>query len=346
MPPVLAARRQQSEEGLARIRALAGERLAAIVGEEPLAIYATGSFGRHEATFPGGSDLDVFFLYDPDDGDPAAKLPRLRFIELAAELIRIARDLGFEEFSRDGEYLIVHNVRYIGEQLGSRHEDAENGFTTRLLLLLESEPLFNDALYEKVIADVVGFYFEDFPGSAGGFRPTFLLNDILRFWRTLCLNYEHKRRSKRRLAQDSTEGDEALGDSVWRAESALENFKLRFSRLSTCYSMVAALASEPTPVTAERVIELCRTWPTERWGVAVANAPADARPRAEQAHDAMLELYDQFLEESADKDKILKRLADAEERSELRGRASRYGELVAQLLADTCRDEQRRILLV
>ena len=93
-------------------------------------------------------------------------------------------------------------------------------------------------------------------------------------------------------------------------------------------------------------MELCWTRLTERWGVAVANASENTRPRARQAHDAMLELYDQLLEASADEDKILRRLADSEERSELRGRARRYGELVVQLLTDSCREEQRRILLV
>src|SRR2546426_1322111 len=186
MPEVLDSRREQSKEGLERIRALAERRLRAIVGDEPLAIYATGSFGRHEAVFPRGTDLDVFFLYDTIDGDSASVVGRLMFFELASELIKIARELEFEEFSGDGEYLVVHNVRYIGQQLGSRHEDSENGFTARLLLLLESESVLNEELYARMLLEVVDFYFEDYPANKDGFRPTFLLNDIMRFWRTLC----------------------------------------------------------------------------------------------------------------------------------------------------------------
>jgi len=340
MPEILEQRRKESSEGLEQVRAGARDRLVQIVGDEPLAIYATGSFGRHEAVFPRGSDLDLFFLYDPKDQNPSGELGRLVFFELAAELIKLARELDFEEFSGDGEYLKVHNVRYIGEQLGSRHEDAENGFTARLLLLLESEPIFNEELYARMLSEVVGFYFEDYGANAGSFRPTFLLNDIMRFWRTLCLNYEHKRRSKR-LAAGSNEHD------AWRAKSALDNFKLRFSRLSTCYSMVAALSSEPTPVSPERVVALCGLPPSDRWDVAVENAaqspPAHA---AAELRDQMAAHYDFFLEATADKAKALERLGEQDERQDLRQRAAAYGELVSQLLVSTCRDDQRRTLFV
>lgn len=340
MLEVLDSRRKQSKEGLEKIRGLAKERLTGIVVGEPLAIYATGSFGRHEAVFPNGSDLDLFFLYDPKDEHPESAVGRLMFFELASELIKIARELEFEEFSGDGEYLVVHNVRYIGQQLGSRHEDSENGFTARLLLLLESEPVLNEQLYARMLLEVVGFYFEDYLANKDGFRPTFLLNDIMRFWRTLCLNYEHKRRSKRQEA--GTEEEHA----AWRAKSALDNFKLRFSRLSTCYSMVAALSSEPTPVKPERVVELCRTPPSERWDVAVTNAPNGSRAESGRLRDEMAKHYDFFLQLTADEDKALETLGEPSERRELRERAAGYGELVSELLVTTCQSEQRRALLV
>jgi hypothetical protein len=333
-------RREQSAVGLGKVRERAAECLPEIVKGEPLAIYVTGSFGRREGAFPGGSDLDLFFLYDPPDRDPSSAFSRLTFFELATELIRLGRELGFPEFSGDGEYLVVHNVRYIGEQLGSPIEDAENVFTARLLLLLESQPIYNDELYQRMLQIVIGFYLEDFEQNASSFRPTFLLNDISRFWRTLCLNYENKRRSKHREAQEQDAGED------WRAKSALENFKLRFSRLSTCFSMVAALGSEPTPVTAQRVFELCRTPASERWGVAVNNASQDRRDRAGALHGEMVELYEFFLEQTADKAKALAALAAHGERTALRERANRYGELVSELLITTCTDEQRRTLLV
>lgn len=332
---VLDTRRRQSEEGLRLVRDACTKRLPAIVGEYRLAIYVTGSFGRLEAIFPKGSDLDLFFLYDPEDGRADATLPNLQWFELAAEVIKIARDLKFEEFSRDGEYLKVHNVQYIGRELGSPHEDSENGFTARLLLLLESRHVLDEDLYLKLMKDTIGFYFEDYPANRDTFRPTFLINDILRFWRTLCLNYENKRGRKRREAESEEEHRE------WRADSALDNLKLRFSRLSTCFSMVAALAAQPTPVSPERVLELCLLAPTDRWGVA-AHEQADAQGLVER----LLERYEQFLEETAAKKDLLRRLHAHEERARTRQQANEYGEIIATLLRLVSHPEQARTLLI
>ncbi len=336
----LAARRSQSNRGLARVRDEAASRLSNIVGDEPLAIYVTGSFGRLEARFPHGSDLDLFFLYGPRDGSPESRLSRLTWFELAAELIRITRDLEFEEFSRDGAFLQVHNVWHIGKQLGSQHEDAENGFTARLLLLLESRHVLNEDLYLSFMEQTIDFYYSDYPANRGTFRPTFLINDILRFWRTLCLNYEHKRSRKRR--EDMHEDPSAS----WRADSALDNLKLRFSRMSTCYSMVIALAAEPTPVTPERVLELCLTPPTDRWAIAVGHASPAAQDEAREKHERILETYEYFLDLASDETALKERLVLHAEREQTRRRAGEFGQLVSEFLLATCQGDQLRTLLI
>jgi hypothetical protein len=336
----LATRRKESEEGLALVREAATTHLAPIVGDEPLAIYLTGSFGRLEARFPKGSDLDLFFLYGPTDRSSKTRLSQLTWFELAGEVIRIARDLDFEEFSRDGAFLQVHNVWHIGRQLGSQHEDAENGFTARLLLLLESRYVLNEDLYEQFMQETIGFYYEDYWANQDIFRPTFLINDILRFWRTLCLNYEHKRNHKR------SEGGTEDEDATWRAESALDNLKLRFSRLSTCYSMVIALAAEPTPVGPERVLELCRTAPTDRWDVAARYAPDSAVVEATSKVAQILEGYEYFLELMAEEGALLERLASHRERRLTRRRAAAFGEVVSEFLRATCQGDQLRTLLI
>src|SRR5262249_1826494 len=153
--------------------------------ELPLAVYVTGSFGRLEARYPRGSDLDVFFLYAPPDDPLGTKeLERLTWFRLIAGVIEAAGSLDFEPFSRDGEFLKVHNVKRVGQELGSRHEDAENGFTARVLLLLESQYLLNEALYDELVLETIGFYYGDFATNRERFRPHALVNDILRYWRT------------------------------------------------------------------------------------------------------------------------------------------------------------------
>jgi hypothetical protein len=335
----LGTRRAESEAGLSRVREEARLRLSSIVGDEPLAIYVTGSFGRLEARFPNGSDLDLF-LYGPKDRSHKALPSQLTWFELAGELIRIARDLEFEDFSRDGAFLQVHNVWHIGKQLGSQHEDSENGFTARLLLLLESRHILNEELYERLMKETIGFYYGDYASNRGTFRPTFLINDILRFWRTLCLNYEHKRNRKRQ--EDGSDDPRAS----WRADSALDNLKLRFSRLSTCYSMVIALAAEPTPVAPDRVLELCRTAPTDRWSVAAQNTSGGTALEAGSKVEQILEAYEYFLELVTDENALRERLASHSERERTRRRASAFGQVVSEYLLTTCQGDQLRTLLI
>lgn len=336
----LSARRRESEQGLALVRKEAAAHLSSIVGNEPLAIYVTGSFGRLEARFPKGSDLDLFFLYGPDDHTHDTHPSQLTWFELAGELIRIARQLEFEEFSRDGAFLQAHNVWHIGRQLGSQHEDSENGFTARLLLLLESRYVLSEELYERFMRETIGFYYGDYAANRGTFRPTFLINDILRFWRTLCLNYEHKRNRKRSESID--QGEQAL----WRAESALDNLKLRFSRLSTCYSMVIALAAEPTAVKPERVLELCSTPPTDRWAIAARHASGTAASEADSKVRQILEAYELFLELVSDENALRERLTSHAERAKTRRTASAFGQIVSEFLLTTCRGDQLRTLLI
>jgi len=243
---VLEARRRQSKAGLSDVRDALAEARPRFL-EERVTLYVTGSFGRLEARYDQtdpdkGSDLDVFFMYMPEDRS-TDDLSRLAWFQLIAAVIDVAQDLKFKPFSRDGEFLKAHNVFHVGSELGSSNEDAENGFTARLLLLLEARPLANDDLFRQVLLETITFYFRDRPAHRDDFRPYALINDILRYWRTLCLNYEHQREAKRlelTATRDSIEANAALnadakqmlaeenGDD-FRVESILENLKLRIA---------------------------------------------------------------------------------------------------------------------
>lgn len=200
MDSALVVRRAQSQAGLSDVRAALTAALPRF-REERVTLYVTGSFGRLEARYDRshpdkGSDLDVFFMYMPEDGS-TDDLSRLAWFELIAAVIDVAQALNFKPFSRDGAFLKAHNVFHVGSELGSSNEDAENGFTARLLLLLEGRPLANDDLFDQVLLETIGFYFRDFPNHREEFRPYALINDILRYWRTMCLNYEHQRAARR-----------------------------------------------------------------------------------------------------------------------------------------------------
>jgi hypothetical protein len=334
---ILETRREQSIRGLSDVRdGLVDSQQ--LFEDNSVAAYITGSFGRLEARYPGGSDLDVFFMHMPDRTERPEDLSRLVWFELIAAVIGAARKLDFPPFSRDGEFLKAHNVFHMGNALGSRHEDAENGFTARLLLLLEGRYLINERLHDAVLLETIGFYYRDYADKRERFRPYALIHDILRYWRTLCLNYEHLRNSRYEMAQ----GDEEQL-IAFKADSAVHNLKLRYSRLGLCFSMIALLVSEPEGIAPERVREMCQTVPSERWGMA---AQREGSAPATELIPEILASYEGFLDLVSDEDGLLTRLRDHAERSELRDHAANFGDLVFRLIKLVAPDEQFRRLVV
>ncbi len=235
-----------------------------------LCIYATGSFAREEASIH--SDIDIFLIINGSEtiGDTDKKL-------IIEDLTKIIRNLKLPEFSGEGEYFIFHNVEQIIEKLGSPEDDSENYFTARMLLLLESKPLFNDKVYKEVITKIIKVYFTDYPEHQKDFTPLFLANDIIRYWKTLCLNYENKR-NRRGL------------ETIAKSKSALKNFKLKFSRLTTCYSLLCCFKGNHKD-TPENLFELIQLTPIDRLSF-VSNEFNSAKLIVQD----MLSLYGYFLE--------------------------------------------------
>jgi hypothetical protein len=158
-------------------------------------------------------------------------------------LIAVNSKLKLQPFSNDGQYLKVHELDNIIDGTGSSADDSENLFTTRLLLLLESKPLAGDALYDLAIARVLDMYFRDGRGRKN-FRPLFLLNDILRYWRTLCLNYERDRA--------------APGKPWWK-----RNLNLKFPRKLTVFATILCIIASRM-ASAEDFLAITRKTPMQR----------------------------------------------------------------------------------
>lgn len=212
-----------------------------------LTIYAAGSYARMEAS--KHSDIDLFFLHSGKKSDlDGTRMDQQR---LFAKLVEIADMMDFPEFTNDGQYLQILFLDDMLRQLGGRHDDYVNHFTARMLLLLESYPIFNKPVYSECIAKIVESYFRDYKDFPSSFRPTFLVNDILRFWKTLCLNYEYERN----IAETRT------GDAI---KHTVKNFKLKFSRMLTCFATVIALTKHREPITQQEVIDLIQFPPRMR----------------------------------------------------------------------------------
>jgi len=178
-------------EAIARLTKLKNEiqTLESLQQTPALCSYVTGSCGRLEAAQT--SNLDLFFIHNGNS--KSSPIQWLDKTLLDADLIRLVKRLNFPDFSNDGEYLVVHHVDDIKEALGGRNDDYKNFFTARLLLLLESQPVHNKKVYNSVLKEIISSYYRDYHEHETNFQPVFLINDIIRFWRTLCLNYEHKR---------------------------------------------------------------------------------------------------------------------------------------------------------
>ncbi len=252
--------RQHSEKRLEEIRAeFQGSQ---ILRGHDLSIFCTGSLARREAGTK--SDLDLFIVADKSPN-------RLQEIDILAELIRINESLKFPPFSSDGEYLKVHLFSELKKATGSRYDDSSNIFTTRLLLMLESEPLFDEERYNEYLKGVAGHYYRD-DDQTKSFKPLFLLNDLLRYWRTLCLNYEERRNDPKKPFRKG-------------------NKNLKFSRLITVFSTVLPLVIEPLG-TLEGFVELCRRPALERLAEGVDRL---RDPTLQKSWEVFLNDYARFL---------------------------------------------------
>ena len=141
-------------------------------------IYACGSLGRLE--FGNASDLDAFYIVDSLKEGCNGPIPKVDREEFFSVIRRINSMLDFPPPSKGGKYL-VFTPREDLFDIGSQEEDSKNSYTARMLLLLESKPLYNKQVYDKLIEDVVDQYFIDYPDHTENFNPLYLMNDIKRY---------------------------------------------------------------------------------------------------------------------------------------------------------------------
>jgi hypothetical protein len=312
MRSVLELRRTETQTRFVRLRDELNEADKLAAGKA--CVYATGSFGRGEAS--KHSDLDVFIVGQSNENGRA--LPRLDEICIEAELIKGIKKLDIPEFSGDGQYLTHYTGRELVDALGRRDDDASNTFTARLLLLLESRPLIGDEVYRQAIDTVVDGYWRDYNNHQGDFSPAFLANDVLRLWRTFCVNYE---------SNTSSEPERE------RAKRKLKNYKLKHSRLLTCYSallyLLAIYRMQGTvqPTDAVRMTQLS---PTERleWLLTQSDLA-----EAHTAVNALLQHYEQFLSATDySKDELIARILRDEKGEKLFPSANTFGDLMFKAL--------------
>lgn len=163
-----------------------------------------GSWGRFEKT--DESDHDWALIVDGagfDDQDPVVKSA----VEYLVDLF------GDAPPGRAAYFGTAFPADPLSERIGEDDDDTRN-LTRRMLLVLESLPVTGEDVHDRVLRQVFERYLLRY--SRDYWPPRFLLNDIIRYWRTICVDFEGK-----------TERDEREGE---RNKYVMRNAKLRTSR--------------------------------------------------------------------------------------------------------------------
>jgi predicted nucleotidyltransferase len=189
-------------------------------------IVVFGSLARREWT--SKSDVDWTLLID-GQADP-------QHLEVAQD---VAGRLEKSNFQAPGTTGIFGNMTIshdLVQKIGGR-EDTNENTTRRVLLLQESVAFGKPDAYERVLRLILSRYLKDDDGLRfGSLRykvPRVLLNDIVRYWRTITVDFLEKRRG--------------LAGHGW----GLRNAKLRMSRklifasgMLSCFSCELLCSSE------------------------------------------------------------------------------------------------------
>jgi len=321
--PLIGDRHQYCRDRIDKIRHKVSELSESALKAPGLCIYVTGSYGRFEAS--PHSDLDLFFIQDvQSDKESISKIEKTL---IDAALIKIGREMGFPEFSGDGRYLEIHSINDILKELGGPADDYFNYFTARMLLLLESNWVHNPNTYKNISEKVTDSYYRDYHDHQGDFKPLFLVNDIIRFWKTLCLNYEHKRNRPK----DQPDA---------KNKAHLKNLKLKFSRMLTCYSMIIRLTSD-TVTCPEQIVTAATLPPLTRL------EQVGERHKCAEIVSDIKECYSWFLETTGKMNKdVLHWISIESNRNAAFLQARKFGNKMFDLLLRTCQENVLRYVVI
>jgi predicted nucleotidyltransferase len=285
-----------------------------VLNDDNISIFCAGSVARGE--YGENSDLDILLTYN-GLSEAIEKLEA----NVKIALNKINNNLGYPPLSDSGRFLKLHPIDDLVSKTGSPLDDSENRFTVRLLLLLEGVYLNSSSLFELHKNEILKNYFRD-QNAVRNYIPYFLINDILRYWRTLCLNYEDFRRERAR---------------PWRKKS----INLKFSRMLTVFATVLPIISTPIQ-NIEDCIKLTCYKPLERMALGV-----DALCSQEliESWESMLDHYEFFLSWKESKE-IDRENLSPEDRAIISGYSTEFSNFLHKALTSNKIDPTLRKALI
>lgn len=268
--PAIAAARADSIAEKAKLAELVSDKLNL---PPDSSLVAFGSLAREEWT--SGSDLDWVLLVD-GQVSPA-------HFSATLEAQRQLEHLAPGATGTFGGLVFSHQlVHLIGGQ-----DDSNRNLTLRMLLLLESAALGPPQAYDRVLSALLNRYLVEPSSFSQKLTPRFLLNDLIRYWRTLGVDFADK-----------------FHDQAGK-KAVLRNVKLRFSRkliyTAGLYSCLRWYETEPQPSpdeTLDRFRHLATTTPLEFIAQACLDQDASSATK-----EAIFTNYEDFLATLRDKQK-------------------------------------------
>jgi len=200
-------------------------------------VAAAGSIGRMEAS-PDVSDADLIIVLSNQTSLPKESEPESEAIKAYESVWKALEPLSIDLPKRTGVFALPTNEKQLLYDVGKADESLPV-FGKRLLLLLESQPVYKDDNYTHLINAIVDRYAAKYVKIDSKKEWTLLLNDLIRYFRSLAVNYQ------------------------WDFDNELEkwplrNIKLRHSRL-VMYGGLLMLLGEASKERSDKV-----SWLQER----------------------------------------------------------------------------------
>jgi hypothetical protein len=174
--PELLRARERTQDRLVKLR----QEVATLEHDDDVCLILCGSCARGEVT--EGSDDDWLVLVTG---------PRRDSPHPTDEEVRQVMDDGRKP-GKQGIFGTHAFCEDLSGKIGLDPDDNTN-LTRRVLLILESVPLSNEDAYRTCWTKILDGYLEE--STRWRRPPRFFLNDVVRYWRTICVDFVGKQRS-------------------------------------------------------------------------------------------------------------------------------------------------------